>query len=54
VTWVVHEDAVLVQRWQAEDIWHTAVFMPRECGYVTGERVTIRCGVAVKRSLDGH
>ena len=44
VTWIVHEDAVLIQRWKQNGVWQTAVFIPRENGLKTGARVMIERG----------
>jgi hypothetical protein len=48
VTWVVHVEAILVQRWRQDGVWQTAVFIPAECGLSTGDRVRVERGVPVE------
>ena len=39
--WRVHEQAVFVQRWLANDGWRTAVLDPRTLGITTGQLVSV-------------
>lgn len=51
--WVVHADAVLIQRWKSKDgKYHTAIFDPKKRKLATGKVVKIQRGKIVKEFDD--
>lgn len=47
VVWVIHPEAVLIQRWPDKGKWHTKVLTP-ERKWQAGDRVTIKAGKVIK------